>query len=118
MVCTKCGMVGADVRPNWKEQPPRETLTCAMAKLTDEQSAALQMIAASPRGYALSTLVTHGFAFEMLQDLVRTGLLTTGRDATGPGKTKLAYGGSPIAGRSPRAIFRELYRLSHEIDAT
>jgi hypothetical protein len=20
MVCTKCGMVGADVRPNWKEQ--------------------------------------------------------------------------------------------------
>jgi hypothetical protein len=27
MVCTKCGMVGADVRPNWKEQPARESLT-------------------------------------------------------------------------------------------
>jgi hypothetical protein len=27
MVCTKCGTIGADVRPNWKEQPPRETLT-------------------------------------------------------------------------------------------
>jgi hypothetical protein len=27
MVCTSCGIVGADARPNWKEQPPRETLT-------------------------------------------------------------------------------------------
>jgi hypothetical protein len=26
MVCTGCGIVGADARPNWKEQPPRETL--------------------------------------------------------------------------------------------
>jgi hypothetical protein len=29
MVCTKCGMVGGDVRPNWKEQPPRASLTGA-----------------------------------------------------------------------------------------
>jgi hypothetical protein len=27
MVCTKCGTIGADVRPNWKEQPPRESRT-------------------------------------------------------------------------------------------
>jgi hypothetical protein len=27
MVCTSCGIVGADARPNWKEQPPRESLT-------------------------------------------------------------------------------------------
>jgi hypothetical protein len=27
MVCTGCGIVGADARPNWKEQPPRESLT-------------------------------------------------------------------------------------------
>jgi hypothetical protein len=27
MVCTGCGIVGADARPNWKEQPPRETPT-------------------------------------------------------------------------------------------
>jgi hypothetical protein len=27
MVCTKCGIIGADVRPNWQEQPPRESLT-------------------------------------------------------------------------------------------
>ena len=27
MVCTRCGIIGADVRPNWQEQPPRESLT-------------------------------------------------------------------------------------------
>jgi hypothetical protein len=27
MVCTKCGTIGADVRPNWREQPARENLT-------------------------------------------------------------------------------------------
>jgi hypothetical protein len=26
-VCTKCGMIGADVRPNWSERPQPETLT-------------------------------------------------------------------------------------------
>ena len=28
-VCTKCGMIGADVRPNWSERPPPESLTGA-----------------------------------------------------------------------------------------
>ena len=27
MVCTNCGVIGADARPNWKEQPERESLT-------------------------------------------------------------------------------------------
>ncbi len=27
MVCTHCGIVGADARPNWKEQSQRESLT-------------------------------------------------------------------------------------------
>jgi hypothetical protein len=27
MVCTGCGIVGADARPNWREQPPRPSLT-------------------------------------------------------------------------------------------
>ena len=27
MVCTGCGIVGADARPNWKERPGRESLT-------------------------------------------------------------------------------------------
>jgi hypothetical protein len=26
-VCTKCGMIGADVRPNWSERPLPENLT-------------------------------------------------------------------------------------------
>jgi hypothetical protein len=28
-VCTKCGMIGADVRPNWNERLPPESLTGA-----------------------------------------------------------------------------------------
>jgi hypothetical protein len=28
-VCTSCGMIGADVRPNWNERPPAESLTGA-----------------------------------------------------------------------------------------
>jgi len=27
MVCTRCGTIGADARPNWQEQPQRESLT-------------------------------------------------------------------------------------------
>jgi hypothetical protein len=27
MVCTSCGIVGADARPNWKERSQRESLT-------------------------------------------------------------------------------------------
>jgi hypothetical protein len=27
MVCTCCGITGADARPNWREQPARESLT-------------------------------------------------------------------------------------------
>jgi hypothetical protein len=26
MVCTSCGIIGADVRPNWRERPKRKTL--------------------------------------------------------------------------------------------
>jgi hypothetical protein len=59
--------------------------------LTDSQRAALQMLTSSPRGYSLSTVIARGFTFEMLQDLVRKGLLTTNRDAVGAGKTKVAH---------------------------
>jgi hypothetical protein len=27
MVCTVCGIVGADARPNWQERPARESIT-------------------------------------------------------------------------------------------
>ena len=27
MLCNRCGIIGADARPHWKEQPARESLT-------------------------------------------------------------------------------------------
>jgi hypothetical protein len=30
MVCTRCGIIGADAWPNWQEQPQRESLTGGM----------------------------------------------------------------------------------------
>jgi len=27
MVCTRCGIIGADVQPNWSERPQSESLT-------------------------------------------------------------------------------------------
>ena len=29
MVCTRCGIIGADARPNWREQAERPSLTGA-----------------------------------------------------------------------------------------
>jgi hypothetical protein len=54
------------------------------------------MLTASRRGYSLSTVMARGFAFEMLQGLVRVGLASTNRDAVGvwPGQ-KLPICGSP-----------------------
>jgi hypothetical protein len=58
---------------------------------SDIQQAALQMLASSPRGYALSTLVARGFSFEVLQELVRAGYATAHRDAVGAEKAKVAH---------------------------
>jgi hypothetical protein len=53
-----------------------------MARLTDEQRAALQMLAASARGHALSTLLVRGCDFEMLQGFVRAGWATARQHAS------------------------------------
>jgi hypothetical protein len=58
--------------------------------LTDPQRAALQMLAAAPRGYSVSGAIARGFTFAMLQDLVRAGFATVPRDAVAAGKTKIA----------------------------
>jgi hypothetical protein len=71
--------------------------------LTDLQHAALQMLAKSPRGFALSTAVARGFSFEMLQGLVRAGFATAPRDAVGRGKSKLAHLRITEAGRKALA---------------
>ena len=70
-----------------------------MAKLTDEQHAALEMLAASTRGYSLPTVMARGFPLEMLRDLVGAGLAMTGRGVVGAGKTKLAHLRITAAGR-------------------
>jgi hypothetical protein len=74
--------------------------------LTDLQRAALQMLAKSPRGYALSTAVARGFSFEMLQGLVRVGYATSHRDVVGMRKEKLPHLRITDAGR--RAIVGSL----------
>jgi DNA-binding PadR family transcriptional regulator len=67
--------------------------------LTDLQRAALQMLAKSPRGYALSTAMARGFSFEMLQRLVRVGYATSHRDMVGTRKEKLPHLRITEAGR-------------------
>jgi hypothetical protein len=74
-----------------------------MADISDEQRAALKMLAASRGGCSVTTAVMRGFAFEALEDLVRAGLATAHRVAVGAGKTKsvhlriTAAGGKAIA---------------------
>jgi hypothetical protein len=70
-----------------------------MADLTDIQRAVLRMLAKSPRGYALSTVMARGFTFEMLQELVRAGLASTNRDAVGTAKSKVPHLRITDAGR-------------------
>jgi hypothetical protein len=33
MVCTVCGIIGADVRPNWQERPAQESLTAMTLRI-------------------------------------------------------------------------------------
>jgi hypothetical protein len=71
----------------------------AMADLTDTQCAVLLMLATAPRGYSLPTVMARGFAYEMIQDVVRIGLASVGRDAVGTEKRKLAHLRITVAGR-------------------
>jgi hypothetical protein len=70
-----------------------------MSKPTDEQRAALQMLATSHLGCSLFTGMARGFAYEMLQDLVRAGWANVQRDAVGAGKTKVPHLRITEAGR-------------------
>jgi hypothetical protein len=70
-----------------------------MSKPTDEQRAALQMLATSHLGCSLTTGMARGFAYEMLQDLMRAGWASVQRDAVGAGKTKVPHLRITAAGR-------------------
>jgi hypothetical protein len=67
--------------------------------LTDSKRAALQMLAMSRCGCSLSTAAARGFAFEMLQELVRAGLATVRREAVGTAKARIAHLRITAAGR-------------------
>jgi hypothetical protein len=69
-----------------------------MADISDIQRAALKMLVASHR-VSVTEAVVRGFAFEMLEDLVRAGLATAHRDAVGARKTKIVRLRITAAGR-------------------
>jgi pyrroline-5-carboxylate reductase len=67
--------------------------------LTDGQRSALRILASSLRGQSVSTMMAHGFTYEALQDLVRAGFASAGRDAIGAAKTRSAHLRITEAGR-------------------
>jgi hypothetical protein len=77
MVCTR--MIGADVRPKWKEGPGRMALS-------PDQRDVPRHLSRSPRGSTQSILLAHGFATRMLRDLVRNGLATADREIVRSGR--------------------------------
>jgi hypothetical protein len=91
MVCTACGIVGADARPNRKEQPPRESLTGAMARLTKEQRRALRIRARHLDGCAEAVLSAEGFSVGQMAELALKGPSRTpaGRHRQGQGCWRL-----------------------------
>jgi hypothetical protein len=69
MVCTRCGIIGADARPNWQEQPQPQ-----------------RMLAGSPLGATEAIMLAHGFTNAMFDALVRDGLATAERRAMRAGR--------------------------------
>ena len=90
MVCTSCGIIGADARPNWQEPSPRETLDRGAVAMTKPSSGgkrlALGMLAGSPDGCTKSVLLAHGLKGETSTRLVDKGLAksTPGTVRIGP----------------------------------
>src|ERR1700693_5428235 len=75
MVCTRCGIIGADARPNWGNNRAGEPDRRAMA-MSPDQRRALRWLAGSPLGVTEAIMLAHGFTIEMLDALVRDGLAT------------------------------------------
>jgi hypothetical protein len=70
MVCTRCGIIGADARLNWQEAPPRETLTGrAMAMTTPSRKPQVSSAGRSTCSPAARVDAPRSAASERLQDL-------------------------------------------------
>jgi hypothetical protein len=71
MVCTRCGIVGADARPNWREQPgagERRAMAAVRPRKVwrgVEQNRALRLLAGSPLGCTETIMLAHGFTTEL-----------------------------------------------------
>jgi hypothetical protein len=76
-VCTRCGIVGADARPNWQGATgaAERRWHCGMAMST-ERRRALRLLAGSPLGCTEAIMLAHGFTYTTLDTLVRDGLAT------------------------------------------
>jgi hypothetical protein len=76
MVCTRCGIVGADARPNWREQRARGEPDRGAMTMSRDQRRALRLLAGSPLGVTEAIMLAHGFANATLDALGREGLAT------------------------------------------
>jgi hypothetical protein len=54
--------------------------------ITPKQREALRMLAGSPDGCTMTTLIAHGYAIVALHDLVRNGYATAHREKMGSGQ--------------------------------
>jgi hypothetical protein len=75
-----------------------------MAKLTDEQRPALQLLARSPDGCTTSIMMAHGFKPEILADLVRRGLAVAKPKTVRAGETSIEVVWMHITAAGRKAI--------------
>jgi hypothetical protein len=87
MVCTRCGIIGADARPNRREQPgaAERRWHRAMA-VSRDQRRALRLLAAAPNGATEAIMLAYGFTIDLLVDLVHEGLATATPEIVHAGK--------------------------------
>jgi hypothetical protein len=60
-----------------------------MAKLNDEQRRALDLLARRPNGRTEADMLAHGFTFDLLADLVQSGLATAEPQDTRHGRNSV-----------------------------
>jgi hypothetical protein len=92
-------------RPNWNEQPPRESLTgVQMASLNDKHQRALGILARSPNGCAEADMLAYGFKCALLADLVQNGLVTANPQDTREGRHSVTVAWITITDAGRKAI--------------
>jgi hypothetical protein len=84
MVCTGCGIVGTDARPNWTDRTvAAKPHGSAMERLTDDERRLLELLATSANGVSDALLgLAHGFTLDMMAGLVRERLATATLERT------------------------------------